>query len=135
MSEATKAASRRYYWKDVETKRSMARAKGKRLYAADPEKFKAREKERREKQGVRFKKYGITKVEFDRMMELQQGRCAICLKEADLRLDHDHDRGILRDLLCHNCNVLLGHAKESPDVLMEAYLYLARWNRTEVEKV
>jgi hypothetical protein len=37
--------------------------------------------------------------------EWQSGRCAMCGRSADLRLDHDHKTGLVRGLLCHSCNI------------------------------
>lgn len=42
----------------------------------------------------------------------------------DLHVDHDHETGLIRGLLCHHCNTLLGHAKDSVDVLEAAIVYL-----------
>lgn len=51
--------------------------------------------------------------------------CAICGNTPKrLRIDHDHDTGKYRGLLCDNCNIGLGHFKDSPDRLRKAILYL-----------
>jgi hypothetical protein len=61
--------------------------------------------------------------------ELQGGRCAICKDhQSDMRrkmhLDHDHDDGSLRGLLCIHCNTLIGSAFDSIDILKNAIDYL-----------
>jgi hypothetical protein len=55
--------------------------------------------------------------------------CAICGKVAEwgkrgLHRDHDHKTGKTRGYLCHNCNVGLGHFKDSPKLLQKAIEYL-----------
>lgn len=62
-------------------------------------------------------KYGIDLETFVAMEEQQEGRCAICERIPDetLCLDHDHDTGEVRGLLCRKCNAglrLLGDNKE-----------------------
>jgi hypothetical protein len=77
-------------------------------------------------------KFGITPEEYDRMFSEQGGVCAICgrhpkLSTGDQRrlsVDHNHDTGKVRGLLCYKCNVGLGSADDSVDrlVAMAAYL-------------
>jgi hypothetical protein len=69
--------------------------------------------------------YHITLDDFDRMIVEQSGRCKIC-GQADpkLHIDHDHQTGKVRGLLCGPCNRALGIAKDNPALLraMAAYL-------------
>ena len=57
--------------------------------------------------------YGITPEEYDEMLLLQDGKCAICPKEEAggkhnvFCVDHDHRTGKVRQLLCKNCNIVL----------------------------
>ncbi len=54
--------------------------------------------------------------------------CEICGYPPDTRrlaIDHDHDTGKLRGMLCHTCNLGLGAFKDDPERLMNAILYLA----------
>lgn len=56
-------------------------------------------------------KYGITPADFDRMKSDQNGACALCrepLQENQVHVDHDHNTGRVRGLLCIGCNVGLG---------------------------
>jgi hypothetical protein len=51
--------------------------------------------------------YGLEPGEYDRMLEAQGGRCAICMKQPRakrLSVDHDHNTGRVRALLCQPCN-------------------------------
>lgn len=73
------------------------------------------------------RRYGITLEQYDKMFEEQNGNCAICgLPELMRRLsvDHNHKTGEVRALLCHQCNLMIGHAHENPTVLKEAAEYL-----------
>ena len=57
-------------------------------------------------------KYGITKEQYSAMVEEQEGKCKCCGKipqqRGGLRVDHIHDTGIIRGLLCTQCNLGIG---------------------------
>ena len=70
-------------------------------------------------------------IDRDRAYQIQQGCCKICHKHEStlskpLRVDHEHNTGIFRGLLCDNCNKMLGHALDSISSLSTAIEYLAR---------
>ena len=78
-------------------------------------------------------KYGITPEQYDEMLAAQGGGCAICgrtesgrSQSGHLLVDHDAQTGQVRGLLCHPCNVSLGHFRDDPDLLVAAAMYLAR---------
>lgn len=76
-----------------------------------------------------LKKYGITPGDWDKLYAEQGGCCAICqTPEEDtigrLHVDHCHDTGRVRALLCQPCNVTLGKMKESPELLRKAADYI-----------
>lgn len=82
----------------------------------------------------RERKYGVTPEMYDEKLKAQGGVCAICYQpphgnagRPSLCVDHDHEHGRLRDLLCQQCNRLLGQANDNPDVLLEAVAYLKKW--------
>lgn len=58
--------------------------------------------------------------------ENRVGSCPICRNKATLVMDHDHDSGEVRDLICSACNSLLGYAKENLDTLYMAIQYLKK---------
>lgn len=68
--------------------------------------------------------YGITIAEYERMFEEQKGRCKICHSGEDLCVDHCHQTGKIRGLLCRDCNKALGIFKDSPTLLWSAVEYL-----------
>ncbi len=84
-------------------------------------------------------KYGISIEEYDRMLEAQGNVCAICkLPERatnkrsgrvhNLAVDHCHDSGKVRGLLCSNCNTAIGLLKENADLFQSAVNYLKENN-------
>ncbi len=75
----------------------------------------------------RLRKYGLTPGDYLRMAEAQQGRCGICGR-SDMKLvvDHDHASGVVRGLLCSNCNCGLGSFGDSRALLLSAHGYLGR---------
>jgi hypothetical protein len=81
------------------------------------------------KQKTLTKKYGITPEDYDNMYNQQNGCCKICSMhqvnlKAALCVDHCHITGKVRGLLCHKCNLLIGHAKDDINVLQNAIKYL-----------
>ncbi len=72
--------------------------------------------------------YGITEVEHENMLELQQYLCAICKKELyprrDTHIDHCHTTGKVRGILCSKCNTGLGMFNDSIETLLNATDYL-----------
>ena len=73
--------------------------------------------------------YNITLEDYQKMYEEQRGQCYLCPSESKLFVDHCHTTGEVRGLLCNNCNLMLGHAKDSPAVLRLAASYLERHDR------
>lgn len=75
------------------------------------------------------RKYGITLEQYNNMFSTQKGCCAICgIHQSSLNkplfVDHDHNTGKVRGLLCHSCNVVLGHVNDSIDILDQTIKYL-----------
>jgi Recombination endonuclease VII len=70
------------------------------------------------------RRYGIGADDFDALVARQGGVCAICGKEAPEHVDHSHDNGAVRGILCFNCNGGLGQFKDSIDSLLNAAAYL-----------
>ena len=81
-----------------------------------------------DRQASRAYKYGLEPEQYKEMHKAQQGKCAICKEEPKtkrgLHVDHDHETGKVRGLLCHGCNVALGSFKEDVTLLNKAIEYL-----------
>ena len=73
-------------------------------------------------------KYGLSKEDYYSLFETQQNKCAICgdsFDETKAFVDHDHQSGKVRGLLCTRCNTLLGMAKDNVEILKSAIKYLS----------
>lgn len=77
-------------------------------------------------EGELRKKYGITLMQFQSMLDTQEGKCAICGEVKPLSVDHDHSSGLVRELLCKDCNTGLGHYADDQNRLTKAIAYLAK---------
>ena len=70
-------------------------------------------------------KYGITLTEYNNIKEKQNGRCAICdAVNEKLVVDHSHETGKVRGLLCNSCNLMLGHSRDNSNTLNKGAKYL-----------
>lgn len=79
--------------------------------------------------------YGVTQDEYYKLLKSQGNCCAICESHfpavnkgkksvVHFFIDHDHETGIIRGLLCDDCNLALGRFKDSPELLRKAAHYL-----------
>lgn len=75
-------------------------------------------------------KYGITETEWMALYNEQKGLCAICrgpgVAPNFLVVDHNHETGQIRGLLCDGCNRGIALLQEDPEFLRSAARYLAR---------
>jgi hypothetical protein len=81
--------------------------------------------------------YGLTEAKYEDKKKEQGYKCKICGEEGfcignknhteKLVVDHDHESGQVRDLLCHNCNRALGLLQDSVIIAGSALQYLKRW--------
>jgi hypothetical protein len=110
-------------WRKANRQRYNEQRKAKR--ASEPINSK-RARERRE---TLLTKYGLTAEQYEAMVQKQGGRCLICQNLARHRLcvDHDHDTGEVRGLLCRHCNSGLGHFKDDEHLILVAMKYLERY--------
>jgi Autographiviridae endonuclease VII len=77
--------------------------------------------------------YGITVEQFEEMEQAQGGLCAACGrpprgrgKNLVLHVDHCHETGRVRGLLCSKCNLAMGNADDDPALLRALADYLER---------
>lgn len=70
--------------------------------------------------------YGIGEAEFLAREAAQGGRCAICqqIPTSVLHVDHDHDTGKIRGLLCGRCNSGIGLLQDCPTIIESAAAYV-----------
>lgn len=74
-------------------------------------------------------RYGLGQADVDEMLAVQGGRCAACGKPGPEHVDHDHETGKVRGLLCFNCNQALGNVRDKVQVLDSLGAYLAPSSR------
>lgn len=129
-----------------------ANAKVRKLRAADPGKFRIKDREyyfknkeqklatnrewaRKHPYRMRSwelkRKYGLTDAQFTDLFNKQDGKCAICKRIPEgrtrwgrLNVDHCHITGKVRGLLCSHCNTVLGYMDDNPELLLSAAKYL-----------
>lgn len=75
--------------------------------------------------------YGMAPGEYARMLAEQKGRCAICgtddpAPRRNFAVDHCHETGLVRGLLCGKCNTGIGQLQHSIDIILSAARYLVR---------
>lgn len=70
--------------------------------------------------------YGMSLEEYRQKSQLQSSRCAICRREANLFVDHCHQTGQVRGLLCSRCNSALGLFMDDLGSLSKAIEYLKK---------
>ena len=81
------------------------------------------------------KKYGITLPEYNNMLDSQSGMCKICNSDkaggryGRFHVDHCHNTGKVRGLLCHNCNRAIGMMNDDISVLKNAIIYLSEFQK------
>lgn len=75
-----------------------------------------------------WKCYRLTVEDVARKANVQGMCCAICREgitfDSKTHVDHDHSTGRFRGMLCHYCNLLLGHAGDNSETLQAAIRYL-----------
>lgn len=78
------------------------------------------------------KRYGLTVEMKQALVDNQKGKCAICendLKDThDVCVDHNHETGKIRAILCRRCNLGIGHLQDSIVVVKSALKYLEKYN-------
>lgn len=166
-SDFSKCKGRRDGYQDYCIPHSRARNRASHLRSS-PEANRARSKKWREQNPVAYRanwirnnlrRYGLTEQQYQNLFNLQNGRCAICEQELVNQLQHDrpfrgaahdnvsrvdhcHETGRVRGLLCFSCNVGLGKFQDDANLLSKAARYLratpqqrASETVTEIERV
>ena len=83
------------------------------------------ESERQRTRNLKIK-YDITPDDYNALFVKQEGRCGICkkVKDENLCVDHDHETGVVRGLLCTKCNKAIGLLGDSREGVQDALDYL-----------
>lgn len=78
---------------------------------------------------MRERKYGLTTDQFNDLLTKQNNQCAICSRGfvKTPNVDHDHNTGKVRGLLCTPCNNFLGYIGDSVISLQRAEHYVGRF--------
>jgi hypothetical protein len=79
--------------------------------------------------------FGVSRSEAIELASRQAGKCDVCGAgpgRRGLHVDHDHDSGVIRGVICVRCNVTLGHAGDSPERLEALAEYLRRHGKARV---
>lgn len=132
--ECVRAAKRRYYEKHKPLIKAAAAA----YAAANPERRREIEAAYRARHPGRillrnrrasWRASGIDPDQAERLLTSHSGRCALCNADrpggkGDWHVDHNHETGIIRGILCAACNKALGMFKDNPAVLRRAAEYL-----------
>lgn len=111
----------------VRTKTAEYRRENLEIYSKAQAEYRERNPHVAREQTLRS--YGLTLEDYERMFDEQLGLCKICGEEEtnpkrSLAVDHDHDTGEVRGLLCGKCNSGIGLLRDSSELLACAYLYL-----------
>lgn len=121
------------YRKYKDKYRGYAREWARKDRAERPWRSKAADQRRAATRDLLLERYGMTKEEYAAKYEAQNKGCYICggksvipNSERDLYVDHDHDTGAIRDLLCNHCNTGLGQFFDNPELLEKAAAYLRK---------
>ena len=94
-----------------------------------------RKRDPRKSREACLRKYGLKLEDYDRMLQEQGGGCAICGKlyeDRPLAVDHNHETGVVRQLLCYRCNNVVGIFEKNESLLGKVVEYLSRHTKIGV---
>ena len=128
-----------------EKNKEKIKARHKAYYENNKEKISVKQKAYREKNKDRERNsqlrrnFGISLHEYNLMLTEQKGKCACCgIHQNELTInfavDHDHDTGLIRGLLCGICNTAIGKLGDNIEGLMRALNYLEKHELTKERK-
>ena len=95
---------------------------------------KVRKRTAEETRRQTLRRFGLSPEEYAGLLAAQGNTCAGCLqsetitvrgRRMPLAVDHHHETGKVRGLLCHNCNRALGLLRDNPDTLVRLLAYLS----------
>lgn len=121
-----------------ERNRDYAISRAQRWRDANPDRYEESRRRNREenrdhlrkinRSGHLRRKYGLTPADYEFLRITQGDLCAICgeREETGLHIDHHHETGLIRGLLCGKCNKAIGLLREDPTLFEAASAYLQR---------
>ena len=71
-----------------------------------------------------MRRYGIGADEVDKLIRRQGGLCAVCRRREAKQVDHDHETGAVRGIVCLLCNAAMGAFHDDPDLIRRAIAYV-----------
>src|SRR6185437_1603450 len=97
--EARRRYQQEYYAANRERLLEDQRQRGRRNYQAKPESYRSRQR-----RNMLMRKYGLTETHYQAMLAAQEGCCLICSRKMRVPvIDHCHETGKVRGLLCRGC--------------------------------
>lgn len=118
--------NKRYRERNKENLKTKARENARKRLNIDPKKFRGPNQLERgqtkynRSQIDKMSRYGLTPEQFDSLPV----KCEVCGSTFRLCIDHNHATGAFRGVLCHNCNLALGHLHDDPDIIIKLLNYL-----------
>lgn len=104
---------------------AIKRIQSKKLKQSDPEKYRKKGSDAL----LKFN-YGITREEYDALLLIQNGVCAVCKQKCTtgqaLSVDHNHKTNKIRGLLCRKCNMAIGLLNDSEIIAFAVFEYLTK---------
>jgi Recombination endonuclease VII len=115
----------KYCYNMIYYKESLTRAKSKWAKNNQPHIKEHRKRTKLQLKDYLLKyNYGISLDQYNQLVLKQNNKCPICNQETKLFVDHNHSTGIVRGLICRDCNFALGLLKDSPELFLNAIKYL-----------
>ena len=130
--EKRKESAKRYY--EANKEKCKERTKEHPACKAAREKYRNKPEVKEQRRNYRLlQTYGITNKDYEKKLEEQQFCCAGCgLHQNEtnkkFNVDHCHESGLIRGLLCGNCNRGLGLLKDNKQTLLALYSYLEKYH-------
>lgn len=112
------AAKRKRYAEDQKTRD---------YYIAQAKEYRRKNPEAKRRYEIK-RLYGISKEDYQLLLADQHGKCGICKLEFTKtpHVDHCRASGVVRGLLCFNCNRAIGHFQDSVEIIQNAINYLSK---------
>jgi hypothetical protein len=123
-TDAQREYNRQYNFKNKEKRAAAYQANKNKILAQQKEYYETKKKDL-----LLMKNFKMTPEDYNKMFEDQFGCCKICgIHQVNLKstlcVDHCHTTGKIRGLLCHQCNLFIGNAKDDINILENAIKYL-----------